>query len=330
MSNLFTSARLKLTLFYLTIVMVVSIAFSGIIYQSVGYIFTHRLEMIQDRMRRMNPRQELSLIEDVRQAKSRVLATLIYINGGILVFAASGGYWLARQTLKPIKKAMEDQKRFVADASHELRTPLTVLRTSIEVGLRDKKLTSKNAKKIISDNLESVDEMQSLVDHLLNLAKYQQNGHQLNFEKISLPKVINQAVKKIKPIADNKKIKIKLDLDDLEIKADEQSLEKMAVVFLDNAVKYTDRNGKINIEVKKNKNKAIIKISDNGRGIPKKNLPYIFDRFYRVDDSRCKNDVCGYGLGLSVAKKIIDLHHGSVLVDSTVGEGTIFTIKLQL
>jgi signal transduction histidine kinase len=147
MINLFSSARIKLTVFYLIIVMAVSITFSGIIYRSVGLVFQHRLGLIETRMRRMHPRQEFSFIEDVQEAKNRVLITLIYINVGIFMFAAGGGYWLAGKTLRPIEQAMEDQKRFVADASHELRTPLTALKTSMEVGLRDKKLTTKKAKK---------------------------------------------------------------------------------------------------------------------------------------------------------------------------------------
>jgi two-component system, OmpR family, sensor histidine kinase CiaH len=328
MINLFSSARIKLTVFYLIIVMAVSITFSGIIYRSVGLVFQHRLGLIETRMRRMHPRQEFSFIEDVQEAKNRVLITLIYINVGIFMFAAGGGYWLAGKTLRPIEQAMEDQKRFVADASHELRTPLTALKTSMEVGLRDKKLTTKKAKKIISDNLESVNQTQSLVNNLLSLARYDQNGQNLKFEEIDLSEIVERSVEKIKPLADQKNIKISLKLDEVVVSGDKNSLERMITIFLDNAVKYTDKNGKIKVKIKRSKNKAVIKISDNGRGIPEENLPYIFDRFYRVDDSRCKDDVCGYGLGLSVAKKIIDLHQGKIEVESQLGEGTAFAITL--
>ena len=104
----------------------------------------------------------------------------------------------------------------------------------------------------------------------------------------------------------------------------------MIVIFLDNAVKYSDKKGKIKVGIKSKKKCAEIIISDNGRGIPEKDLPHIFDRFYRVDRARCKNDVCGYGLGLSVAKKIIDLHQGSISVESEINKGTTFTIKLPV
>ncbi len=326
---MFTSARLKLTAFYLVIVMAVSLAFSGLIYRSVGLIIYRRFDVIKERMHRIGPYQKINFIEDARAVKKRVLTTLMYVNAGIFVFAAGGGYWLAGETLEPIEKAMEDQKRFVADASHELRTPLTALKTSMEVALRSKKLTAKKARAVIEENLESVDEMQSLTDNLLSLARYDQNGQSLQFEEVDLGEVVRRSIDKIKPLADERKIKINLDLEDVAVKGDKDSLVRMMVVFLDNAVKYTDRNGKIKIEIKRNKNKAVVTIKDNGRGIPEKDQPYIFDRFYRVDGSRCKDDVCGYGLGLSVAKKIIDLHHGSVSVKSTLNKNTTFTIKFS-
>ncbi len=330
MTNLFDSARIKLTTFYLVIVMVVSISFSGIVYRSVSYIFTHRLEMIQNRMRRLDPRQEMDFFEDVKQAKHRVLITLAYINGGILLLAAGGGYWLAGETLKPIERVMDDQKRFIADASHELRTPLTALKTSMEVALRNKNLTVKKARAVIQENLESVNDMQSLTDNLLSLARYNQNGQSLELEKINLAKVVERSVRTIKPLADKKKINIDSNFEKTIIKGDKESLERMIVIFLDNAVKYSDKKGKIKVGIKSKKKFAEIIISDNGRGIPEKDLPHIFDRFYRVDRARCKNDVCGYGLGLSVAKKIIDLHQGSISVESEINKGTTFTIKLPV
>jgi signal transduction histidine kinase len=162
----------------------------------------------------------------------------------------------------------------------------------------------------------------------LSLARYDQNGQNLKFEEIDLSEIVERSVEKIKPLADQKNIKISLKLDEVVVSGDKNSLERMITIFLDNAVKYTDKNGKIKVKIKRSKNKAVIKISDNGRGIPEENLPYIFDRFYRVDDSRCKDDVCGYGLGLSVAKKIIDLHQGKIEVESQLGEGTAFAITL--
>jgi signal transduction histidine kinase len=254
----------------------------------------------------------------------------MYINFGIFVFATGGGYWLAGETLEPIEKAMEDQKRFIADASHELRTPLTALKTSMEVALRSNESSVKKARAIIEENLESVNDMEALTTNLLSLASYDQNGQRLKFEDLELTEIIRKSVEKIKPLAEKKKIRIDLDLKETVVRGDQDSLERMMIVFLDNAVKYTEKKGKVEVNLSRENKYAEINVSDNGRGISEEDLPHIFDRFYRVDQSRCKDDVCGYGLGLSVAKKIIDLHRGSVVVKSELDQGTTFIAKLPL
>lgn len=349
-NNLFDSARLKLTFWYLAIIMAISIAFSLIIYFSLTReinwgIHRGKLRQQAEQMGINLPRHLPADIEsefprlknladcpecinDIKEAQRRVILSLTTINGAIFFIAGLSGYWLAGETLKPIKQAMDDQKRFVADASHELRTPLTALKTSIEVALRDKSLNPKKAKEIFKNNLESVDEMHSLAENLLILAKYQQKNQKLNVQKVNLKEIIEGAVKKVKPMADEKKLIIKTDLEKIKIEGDRQDLEKMMVSFLDNAVKYTNRRGKIEVRIEGKKKYVEIIISDTGVGIAENDIPYIFNRFYRVDDSRCKSEICGFGLGLSVAKKIIELHQGSVEVESEINKGTTFTIKL--
>ena len=104
----------------------------------------------------------------------------------------------------------------------------------------------------------------------------------------------------------------------------------MVLIFLDNAVKYTPKDGKVTISTRVDKKRAFIKIKDTSVGISKQDVPYIFDRFYRVDQSRSKNNRQGFGLGLSLAKKIIEMHKGSVEIVSRVGKGTIFIVELPL
>lgn len=321
--NLFDTARLKLTGFYLAIIMTISLAFSGIIYRGVGLVFSQRMQIIEKRMRRINPVHEVSFVQDVEEVRKRVLLVLGYTNAGILVFSGVGGYWLAGRTLKPIKQAMEDQKRFVADAAHELRTPLTVLKTSIEVALRDKE--EKNYKNILQSNLEEVNSVQKLTDNLLSLAKYQDNGNQLTLKKADLKKLIEQVYKKLKPLAEEKNIQVEFDLDEVQAGVDSDSIEKVIMILLDNAIKYTPKKGKVKVTLYSQNKQAVVEISDTGVGISDKDLPYIFDRFYRADSSRT-ND--GFGLGLSLAEKIVDLHQGTIKVDSEFDQGTTFTIKL--
>ena len=341
---MFHSARIKLTGWYLLIIMLISVVFSAGIYSVVSRELERGFRRVEMRFRaeelgfppadQSSKRQKkatyFSLVEDLKAAKKRVTLRLLIVNGIILGVSAAAGYFLAGKTLRPIEKAMNEQKRFIADASHELRTPLTALKTSMEVALRDKKMSVSQAKKLIKSNLDDIDGMQSLADKLLSLANYESNGGSLNFEKISLSETIKSAYRKILPLAKKKGIDVKLRLQECIIEADKTSLEEMMLIFLDNAVKYTPKGGKVAIFTRADKKYAFIKIKDTGIGISKQDIPHIFERFYRADQSRSKNSAQGFGLGLSLAKKIIEIHKGLVKVSSEIGKGTSFTVKLPL
>lgn len=373
---MFHSARLKLTGWYLLIIMTISLAFSVVIYKGLarelekGFRraelrlkakelgiflprrFSDRLEDLPPRLKEISPR--FLFVEDLKTAKERLILNLLIINGTILGISAVAGYFLAGKTLKPIENAMEKQKRFVADASHELCSPLTALKTSMEVALRDKKMSLSEARKVIRSNLKDVDGLQSLTDNLLSLASFQSNSQNLIFEEISVAQGFKKAYRKILPLAKKKNISIKLKIKSQKICVNRESFEQMALIFLDNAVKYTPQGGKVTVIIQKNKKHLVIKIADTGIGITEEELPYIFDRFYRASQSRSKRylrsnrsdvssgkgshessdgireEVTGFGLGLSLAKKIIEVHKGSIKVESQLGKGTIFTIKLPL
>lgn len=287
-------------------------------------------------------------VEDFEEAKRRLLLNLLLINGAIFGVSALAGYFLAGKTLRPIENALEEQKRFVADASHELRTPLTALKTSMEVALRDKKMSLIQARDLIKDNLEDINSMQSLTNKLLSLANYQSNGHNLVFEEVEISEVIKDTYRKISPLAKEKDIEVNLKIKDQKLLANKESLKEMMLIFLDNGVKYTPTGGKVTVEGESNKRNFVIKVKDTGIGIAKEDLPHIFDRFYRADQSRSRShlrgdrlslrshdssdgeEIGGFGLGLSLAKKIIEIHKGTVEVASVLGRGTTFTIRLPL
>jgi len=346
---MFKSARLKLTGWYLLIIMMISVFFSAVIYlgtvrelgrgfrraelrlkaEELGIPlpgrFSDRPEDLPARLREISPR--FLFVEDLKTVKERLALNLLMLNGAILLISAGAAYLLAGKTLAPIEEALEEQKKFVADASHELRTPLTALKTSMEVALRDKKLSSPEAKKVIKSNLEDIDGLQSLSNNLLNLANLQNNGQNFVLENVNFAQVVENACRKILPLAKEKNMKIKVKVKKQNIQANREGLEEMMLIFLDNAVKYTPRSGKVSVFTKSDKKNFFIEIKDTGIGIPKKDLPHIFDRFYRADQSRSKNNVQGFGLGLSLAKRIIGIHRGSVEVASTLGKGTTFTVK---
>jgi len=349
---MFKSARLKLTGWYLLIIMLVSVFFSTVIYLGTvrelegGFRraelrlraeqldiplperFPERPEDLPLRLREAPPR--FFSAEDLQTTKKRLGLNLLLINGAILGISAVVGYFLAGKTLKPIEESLEEQKRFVADASHELRSPLTALKTSMEVALRDKKMSLAEAKKVIKSNLEDIDSLQFLSNNLLSLANFQSNSHNLVFREIDIAEVVKNAYRKILPLAKEKNIEIRIEVRKQILPANQESLEEMMVIFLDNAVKYTPSGGKVSINTKTNKKHLLIEIKDTGIGIDPKDLPHIFDRFYRADASRTKEKVAGFGLGLSLAKRIIEIHKGSVEVASILGKGSNFIIRLPL
>lgn len=267
--------------------------------------------------------------EVLEEAKDRIVLMLIIINLGILGLSGVAGYLLAGLTLKPIKNMVDEQNRFITDASHELRTPLTSLKSEIEVNLRDKKLSIKDARKLLESNLEEVNNLQYLSDNLIKLAQnHQTNG--VNFINISTAEISNEAIKKVEKLAKKKSIRINKNVGDFDIEADYAGLKELLVIFLDNAIKYSPEKSEINLNIKESGSSALIEISDHGIGIEKQDLPLLFERFYRADKARSKKDTDGFGLGLSIAKQIIQKHNGSIDVKSKLNSGTTFKIKLPL
>jgi len=316
--------------------MLISLCFSTTIYEVLTFELnrverTHRLRIERGWPQPFRATPPLFLDPNlITETKNRLKIILLAINLGILGTSALAGYFLAGKTLKPIEVTMEEQKKFVADASHELRTPLTALKTTMEVTLRDKKMSLVEAKKVLQDNLDEVNGLQSLSDKLLSLTRYQSNGQNLIFEDIDITEVIQNAHRKILPLVKEKEIELKIKVKSQKLWANEESLEEMLLIFLDNAVKYTPPKGRVTISTRPDKKYLLLEIKDTGIGIDKKDLSHIFDRFYRADQSRSKSKVAGFGLGLSLAKRIIEIHKGTVEVESVLGKGTTFTIKLPL
>ena len=325
---MFKKARLKLTAWYLLIIMLISLAFSIAIDHLLTLELT-RVERVQRlRQERRIPRIPAIDPEVIEEPKNRLRINLILINLGILGAAGVAAYFLAGRTLKPIKNMVDEQNRFITDSSHELRTPITSLKTEMEVNLRDKKL-NKDTRKILESNLEEVNSLQSLSDNLIRLTKYQKTND-IDFKDISLTEIIEEACKKVTNLAKHKRITIENQVKEYSVKGDKLSLTEAFVIFLDNAIKYSHKNTKVILISKKTDHILAIDIKDEGIGIAEEDIPHLFERFYRVDKSRAKTDVGGFGLGLSIAKQIVNKHNGSISVVSNLGKGTTFSVKLPL
>lgn len=335
---MFNNARLKLTSWYLLILMLISIFFSLVIYRSIAgeidrfsHIQTLRYENVIQR-NNLYTKPTIRFIDPdiIEEAKHRLFVTLIFINFGIFFVVGSLSYVLAGKTLKPIQEMMEEQNRFISDASHEFRTPLTALKSSLEVNLRDNNLTVEEAKKIMGENIHDVNHLQKLSDSLLQLSHYEKPQIFSDFENVSLKQTIHESINKIIPLANKKNISIKSNLVDINIVGNKYGLIDLFIILLDNGVKYSKEKSTILIESKKVKRSVFISFKDHGIGIDKKDLPHLFDRFYRTDKARSKKEVDGYGLGLSIAKKIVDQHYGTIEVESKLKKGTTFNIWLPI
>jgi two-component system phosphate regulon sensor histidine kinase PhoR len=230
--------------------------------------------------------------------------------------------------LRRLEKIRQD---FVANVSHELRTPISSIKgyaeTLLEGALEDKD----NAKEFISIIYQDSNRLANLINDLLDLSKIESGKMKMNFIPLDPVSLIKRAVTVIENQAKAKSIALKLDFaSDLpKIKADETRFSQVMINILDNAIKYSSEGGSATISAKVVNNALQIDISDTGIGISEKDLPRIFERFYRVDKARSR-ELGGTGLGLSIVKHIVSAHGGQVWVKSELGFGSTFSFTIPL
>ena len=324
-------SRLKVGGTYLTIIMLMSIIFSFAIYQiSDRELSGQRKIEIPRGMRAVIQIDEFDILREaqLQQARNNLRQKLIAFNIFTLLAGGIISYYLALRSLKPIEDAYERQDRFTSDASHEIRTPLTAMRSEIEVALRDKKLGLKDARNTLESNLEEIIRLEALTEGLLALAK--QENNMIQKQKVNLNETTKLATDRVTILAKEKLIKININQSKKHfVYAEPTSLLQAIVILLDNAIKYSPLGSEINISSKNNRTNHEIIVRDSGSGIPEKDLPRIFDRFYRADKSRAKDtQKNGYGLGLAIAKQIIDSHGGEIKLKSQSNTGTTAIISL--
>jgi heavy metal sensor kinase len=231
------------------------------------------------------------------------------------------------QMIGRLDEAFTTQRQFMEDISHELKTPLSVLKGELEVTLKKIRSTQEYETTLLS-SLEEVNGLIGIVENLLTLARFDAKTTTLQEVSLDLNLLLKDAVEAIQVLAIQKNITLQLNsAHTVETLADKNQLKRLIINLLDNAIKYTPSGGKISIDLRQQKDSADIEISDTGIGIPEKELPHIFDRFYRVDKSRSS---IGFGLGLSIAQSIAMAHGGKIYARANIPQGTIFTISLPV
>ncbi|KNF09423.1 sensor histidine kinase ResE [Gottschalkia purinilytica] len=221
----------------------------------------------------------------------------------------------------------KQKKDFVAYVSHELKTPLSSIKLLSESLIHENEININIYREFLHDISSEVDRLNNIVEDLLTSMELDISKIKINFEYVNISTLIEKTVLKLKPLADKKNIKIDVYVirKEMNIMIDPDRIQQAVINIVSNAIKYTEKDGSIKVMLYEKNGNTIIEIKDNGIGIPKENLPYIFDRFYRVDKARARV-TGGSGLGLSIAKQIISLHRGTIEVESQLGKGTRFSI----
>jgi two-component system sensor histidine kinase CiaH len=280
----------------------------------------------------LNSVQNIQIVYNLHRENEMLSHLLLVIGLGSLIsvfIAILAGIYLANKALIPIKLSWEKQQRFVADASHELRTPLSVMKLNLEHLFRHPDRSIEQESETIHQSIQEINYLSRMSTDLLTLARSDADHLQIVPESVRLDGILTQTVKDFRPLAANKLVNITADVSPMSIMGDRERLKQLFVILLDNAVKYTKESGVISVQGEVKNFQAVIVISDTGIGISKENLPFIFDRYYRGDKARTRH-LEGSGLGLSIAKWIIDSHSGKIRVTSKEGEGTQILISFPL
>lgn len=244
---------------------------------------------------------------------NRLLFIFIIIAGVGLIFIFLISVILANWTIKPVAKAWNQQKEFIANASHELKTPLTVILTNTDVVLSNSEDTVGNQSKWLNYIRNETVRMSKLVNSLLYIAKYDANRIKIIYSKINLSNLVSSICLQYEPLVFENNKTLITDIDDnIEILGDEDKIKQVINILMDNALKYSSNEGTIKLSLKKIKQSSIcMTVSNTSEYISKKQLENIFNRFYRIDDSRNRK-TGGSGLGLNIAKTIIESHKGTI------------------
>ena len=248
----------------------------------------------------------------------------------MLIFIFFIGRFFANRAIKPVKESFDKQKQFIADASHELKTPLTVINTNVDVLLSNGEESIHQQSKWLYYIKSEVERMSNLTNDLLYLTQLDYCDIEVIYTNLNLSETVENVILTMEAVIFENNISFKNDIEpSLMIHGNTEQIMQVVMILLDNAIKYVDDKGIISVDLKKHHSNAVLSITNTGTGISEENLDKIFDRFYRADKSRARKSG-GYGLGLSIAKAIIEQHEGKISAKSNLGKNTTFSIELPM
>lgn len=228
-----------------------------------------------------------------------------------------------------LEKSIELKSQFIADASHELRTPLTVIKGNLDIALWDEKATAKELRETLKIIDEEVGRMSGILADLMVLTHAGSGKLNLKKTNVNLDSLLKTAAQSMNVLAKEKNITIEIENSEkINVMIDESKFLKLLLNLISNAIKYGKKNGFVKLSSQKTDREVMISVIDDGIGIPEDEIPFIFERFYRVNKVRTREQVGGSGLGLAICKSIAEAHGGYIDVKSKLGEGSQFTVYL--
>ncbi len=317
--NRFFLARVKLTVFYSLILAVMMTALSIAVYHSA--LINIALDL---QSKFLDPDAATTALVKFSQDLE---ADIVIIDIVFVTLMTTLSYVFAGEALRPLREAMEEQKRLTGDIAHELRTPLSVMRADLEIARDYKNISKEEVSRLIKSNLEEVDQLTGLAGSLLILMK-EDNYASNDFKRTDLSNLARQVASQLKILAEKKEVAVRMEEPSpVFVNGNAESLNMMIRNIVKNAIQYTPAGGSVEVSVREENKKAILRVKDTGIGISKDDLPRVLDRFYKVDKSRAQ-DEGGSGLGLSIVDRIVRNHSGQIKINSVLGMGTEVVISL--
>ncbi|BCC04223.1 two component system histidine kinase [Bacillus cereus] len=274
--------------------------------------------------------ETVQIVRDItaEEGMLNTLFLILVIGCSIGSLCAIGiGFFLAGRALVPIQNSWEKQQQFVSDASHELRTPLAVIQSKTDILFQSPSATIEEKAMDISTISKECRRLSKLVANLLLLARSDSNQIEMDKKIFEMDKLLEEIVEPYKEIASYREKEMILKVEhDISFMGDRERIHQMMVILLDNAMKYTNEGGHIQIDCTQTNSSIRIRVKDDGIGVKREDIPKLFDRFYQGDKARSTSE--GAGLGLSIANWIVEKHYGKISVESRWGEGTCFEVIL--
>jgi signal transduction histidine kinase len=264
------------------------------------------------------------LLSDQDRLLSQYLAGLFFLGGIASLLLAFASWVLAGRSIKPAQRAWDQQQQFISNASHELRAPLTLLRANADYALRTS--SADERKESLQDIVNDVDYMDRLVEDLLLLSRLDAHRLTLVDDSISISELLSETARQVEKLAVARGVRMSMESATGTVRGDRVRLRQVLLILLDNALRFTPSGGTIRLASNVIGRQVAITVTDNGSGIPTEHLPHIFERFYQVPGQ--EGEGRGNGLGLSIAKGLVEAHHGKISIASQPGNGTSVQITL--